>query len=117
MMDLIVFSVANNRYALNIENIKRILQDKQLTTIPNSNTLIDGMISHENSVIKVLNFRKLIGLISYDTELQNSFARFKTLYEEWINALKESIYHERVFSKTTNPHKCEPGMWLDGFNS
>ncbi len=62
MTDLIVFGVAGNRYALNIENIQRIIQAIELTDIPNSNYCIDGMMSYEDSVIKVLNFRKLIGL-------------------------------------------------------
>ncbi len=62
MIDLIVFSVASNKYALNIENIQRIIQATELTDIPNSHECIDGMMSHENGVIKILNFRKLIGL-------------------------------------------------------
>ncbi|MFA6192191.1 MAG: chemotaxis protein CheW [Sulfurimonas sp.] len=117
MMDLIVFSVGNNHYALNIENIQRIIQAKELTTIPNSSALIDGMMSYEEKVIKVLNFRKLIGLIPYEKELQKSFAVFKLSYQEWLNELKDSLEKGSVFTKTTNPHKSEFGMWLDGFNS
>ncbi|MDO8454032.1 MAG: chemotaxis protein CheW [Sulfurimonas sp.] len=117
MMDLIVFRVGNNRYALNIENIQRIIQAKELTAIPNSHELIDGMMSHEEKVIKVLNFRKLIGLIPYEQELQKSFAIFKLSYQEWLNELKDSLENGSLFTKTTNPHKCELGMWLDGFNS
>lgn len=62
MMDLIVFSVANNRYALNIDNVVRIIQATSLTEVPNSHKLIDGIISYEGNVLKVLNFRKLLGL-------------------------------------------------------
>lgn len=68
MVDLIVFSVDNNRYAINIENVQRIIQAVELTPIPNSNELIDGMMPYENSVIKVLNFRKLIGLPPHEDE-------------------------------------------------
>ena len=68
MMDLIVFSAGNNRYALNIENIQRIIQATELTDIPNVHKLIDGMMSHEGGVIKVLNFRKLIGLPPHEDE-------------------------------------------------
>lgn len=117
MTDLIVFSVGNNRYALNIENIQRIIQAKELTAIPSSNPLIDGMMSHEDKVIKVLNFRKLIGLVPYEKELQKSFAKFKVSYEEWLDELKDSIENGSVFTKTTNPHKCDLGMWIESFNS
>jgi len=62
MVDLIVFNVANNRYALNIDNIQRIIQSEKFTDIPNSHEFIDGMMSYEEGVLKVLNFRKLISL-------------------------------------------------------
>ncbi len=68
MIDLIVFNVGNNRYALNIENIQRIIQMVELTEIPNGSDFIDGMISYENNIVKVLNFRKLIGLDAYEDE-------------------------------------------------
>jgi len=72
MIDLIVFSVANNKYAINIENVQRIIQAVELTSIPNSHELVDGMMPYENSVIKVLNFRKLIGLPPHEEESESS---------------------------------------------
>ncbi|WP_372999194.1 chemotaxis protein CheW [Sulfurimonas sp.] len=71
MMDLIVFNVGSSRYALNIENIQRIIQIVELTEIPNAHDLIDGMMSYENSVVKVLNFRKVIGLPPHEDENKN----------------------------------------------
>ena len=68
MMDLIVFNVGSSHYALDIENIQRIIQIVELTEIPNAHDLIDGMMSYESSVIKVLNFRKVIGLPPHEDE-------------------------------------------------
>lgn len=68
MIDLIVFNVGSSYYALNIENIQRIIQIVELTEIPNTHSLIDGMMSYENNVVKVLNFRKLIGLPPHEDE-------------------------------------------------
>lgn len=67
-MDLIVFSVDNNKYALNIENVQRIIQVVELTTIPNTHECIDGMMSYEGNIVKVLNFRKLTGLAPHEDE-------------------------------------------------
>lgn len=67
-MDLIVFSVENNRYALDIENVQRIIQAVELTSIPNAHEYIDGMMSYEDSVVKVLNFRKLTHLPPHEDE-------------------------------------------------
>jgi len=68
MIDLIVFSVANNKYALNIENVQRIIQSVELTSIPNAHEYIDGMMSYEDNVIKVLNFRKLTNLEPHEDD-------------------------------------------------
>lgn len=117
MIDLIVFKVGDNRYALKIENIQRIIQSINLTDIPNAHPLIDGMMSYENGVIKILNFRKLIGLDSYEGELKEFFIKMKEAHEDWIEALKLSVSTGSKFTKTTNPHICELGKWIDNFTS
>jgi len=117
MIDLIVFSVATNKYALDIANIKRIIQAEALTTIPNKHPFIDGMMSHEDKVIKVLSFRKLIGLISYDEELEVLFKKLKGAHGAWVDALKIAVNTKSEFTKTTNPHMCELGKWIDAFTS
>ena len=117
MTDLIVFSVASNKYALKIENIQRIIQATELTEIPNSNHIIDGMMSYEDGVIKVLNFRKLIGLPAYKDELAVLFQKLKDGHLSWMNALKQSVETGSKFLKTFNPHMCELGKWIDSFTA
>jgi len=117
MIDLIVFSVGTNKYALDIENIQRIIQAEELTNIPNTHKYVDGMMSYEDKVIKVLSFRKLIGLESYDDELRVLFATLKKAHKEWIESLGTSVSTGSAFTKTTNPHLCDLGKWIDAFNS
>lgn len=117
MKDLIVFNVGENRYALNLENVQRIIESPSLTNIPNAHKLIDGMMSYEEKVIKVLSFRKLIAMNSYIHELSALFATLKAGHEEWISELKISLEIGAVFSKTLNPSACELGKWIDGFTA
>ena len=117
MTDLIIFGVANNRYALKIENIQRIIQCRNLTSIPNANEAMDGMMSYEDGVIKVLNFRKMIGIETYEEKLDVLFKRLKKAHAAWVDALKLSINTGSEFTKTTNPHMCELGKWIDDFRS
>lgn len=117
MKDLIVFNVGTNRYAMDIENIQRIIQSCDLTSIPNRHEFVDGMMSHEGNVIKVMSFRKLIGLQTYEDELRELFVKLKAGHQEWMESLKESIYEGRKFTKTIDPHMCELGKWLDNFTS
>lgn len=76
MTDLIVFSVGDNKYAMNIENVQRIIESTSLTSIPNAHKF-DGMMSYEDKVIKVLSFRKLIEMNTYKNELDTLFAGLK----------------------------------------
>ena len=117
MIDLIVFSIGTNKYAINIENIQRIIQAVALTSIPNANRLIDGMMSHEDKVIKVLNFRKLTGMQSYDEELASLFVKLKGAHGAWVESLQIAVTTKSEFTKTTNPHMCELGKWIDSFTS
>lgn len=117
MIDLIVFTVEHNKYAVKIDNIQRIIQASELTDIPGSHPFIDGMMSYEGNVLKVLSFRKLIGLESYDEGLQSLFARLKVAHADWVGALEKSLTTGCEFTKTTNPHMCELGKWIDSFTS
>ncbi|MFT5659868.1 MAG: chemotaxis signal transduction protein [Sulfurimonas sp.] len=117
MIDLIVFGVGSNRYAMNIENIQRIIQADNLTSIPNAHPYIDGMMSHEDSVIKVMSFRKLINYPSYEEELKDLFAQLKIGHKNWLDELKVSVDTGSPFTKTIDPHMCDLGKWIDGFTS
>ena len=117
MIDLIVFSVDNNKYALNIENVQRIIQSVDLTSIPNAHPYIDGMMSYEDSVVKILNFRRLIGMSTYNDELLELFSSLKNDHTSWVNELKSAVNNGSEFSKTTDPNACELGKWLNEFTS
>jgi purine-binding chemotaxis protein CheW len=117
MTDFIVFSVLKNKYAVKIENIQRIIEVSEVSNIPNSHQFIDGMMSYEDGVIKVLNFRAMTGIQSYQQELKELFAKLKEAHVSWLDALKESVHSGCEFTQTTNPHMCELGKWIDGFTS
>lgn len=117
MTDLIVFCVGENRYAIRIENIQRIIQSVTLTNIPHAHQYIDGIMSYEESIVKILSFRKMIELPSYKEELGALFIKLKAAHGAWIEALKVSVATGSDFSKTFNPHMCELGKWIDGFTA
>jgi len=117
MTDLIVFSVGENKYALNIENVQRIIQAVELTNIPNAHEYIDGMMSYEEKVIKVVNFRSIIDMPTYNHELEILFTSLKGAHKDWVNALEVSLENGSEFTKTFNPHACGLGKWIDSFTS
>ena len=117
MSDLIIFSLKESLYAIDLEYIKRIIQVPKLTDVPNDHPLIEGMMSYEESVIKVVGFRQMLEYESYDEELRKLFNTLKGQHKAWVEALENTVENGVTFSKTTNPHMCELGKWLDAFNS
>jgi len=116
MIDLIVFSVEKNKYAISIDNIIRIVQGTDLRSVPTSHEYIDGIMSYEDSIIKVLNFRKVINITTYEEELKKLFIELKKAHLSWIEALKDSLKNNEPFTKAINPHMCELGKWIDNFS-
>ncbi len=117
MVDFVIFKLAHSVYAIEIEKVQRIIQTPQLTDIPSAHEYVDGMMSYESRVIKVVNLRKMMGLVTYDDEMLVLFDDLKKQHVAWIDALEDAIYNDHPFSKTTNPHMCQLGKWLDGFTS
>lgn len=117
MRDTIIFEINKHLYGLDLDNIQRIIQVPELTTIPDSHPYIDGMMSYESGVIRVLNMRKICGMQSYEEELKNYFSELKQDHIQWVDSLCDSIQEETEFTKTTDPHVCGLGKWLDTFTS
>ncbi len=91
MQEYIVFTVASNRYGIAIDTIERIVNVPRVTPIPEAHRAVDGMISHEGRVIKVLNFRRLSGLPTYEEELLKRFAALKGELDGWVEALSQAV--------------------------
>ena len=117
MIDLIIFNIQDSYYAVDIENIQRIVQSGELTKVPNAHPLIDGMMSFEDQIIKIVNFRKMLNFQTYDEELNDKFIELKGQHKSWVEALKQTAHTGAEFHKTSNPHMCELGKWLDSFTS
>lgn len=115
--DCIVFTVAGNYYALEVEWIERIIQIPSLTAIPNAHPCIEGMMSYEHKVTKVVNFRKMTDLPTYEEELGKNFGKLKNDHVTWVKSLKNSIENGTQFHLTTDPHTCELGKWLDNYST
>ena len=116
MRSFIVFSILGQLYGIDIESVKRILPAQPLTHMPDEDAHIEGMFEYEDKVLKVLSFRQMIGQVSYTKELEGMFPDLMCQHKEWIDALKTSVQDGVPFSKTTDPHACHLGKWIDSFH-
>lgn len=117
MEDYIVFTVAGNYYAINVASVERIIQIPPLTAIPNAHPCIEGMISYERRVTKVVNFRKMTDLPTYEAELVGMFKEMKKEHEIWVKNLFEAVTNGKEFLHATDSHACKLGKWLDVYST
>jgi len=62
MRSFVLFKISAQLYAVDIEMVRRILPSSELTEVPDEPSHIEGMFQYEGEVLKVLSFRKLLGL-------------------------------------------------------
>jgi chemotaxis signal transduction protein len=117
MEDYIVFTVGSNYYALKVANVERIIQIPSVTHIPNAHPFIDGMMSYENRVTKIVNFRKMTAMTGHEIEIAALFKRVANDHEKWVTAFMEAMENNTDFTLTTDPHACNLGKWLDAYTT
>jgi chemotaxis signal transduction protein len=116
-MELIIFTVDNNLYALPLEGVERILQAQELTKAPNVPKQIDGMMSYNDHIIKVLNVRTMVGLQTYEDELNTLFTKLQGQHTNWVNTLSSSVNDGVPFTLARDAKLCDLGKWLSKFHS
>lgn len=116
MKSFVVFSVLDQDFAIDIECVQRILPAQPLTKMPEEGEHIDGMFQYEDEILKVVSFRHLIGEKSYAQELRELFPDLKNQHKDWLDALIQSVEEGTPFVKTTDPHACHLGKWIDSFH-
>lgn len=107
MEDYIVFTVGTNFYALNVENVERIIQMPSMTAIPNAHPFVDGMMSYEKRITKVVNFRKMTAMDAHEEDQTDEISgKSQKLL---IYQTKESFFAIKV-DKIDDMARIEPSM-------
>ena len=117
MKSFLLFSVEDLHYALDLEYVNRIVNIGEITPTSSKSKVVDGIINYEDRVIEVASFRKMISKQSYIDKIHNMFDELKKQHKAWIDALNDSVKDDVPFTKTTNPHMCHLGKWIDSFSS
>lgn len=120
LMPDVLFRIENKIYSLPATHIQTIVQMPSITAIPNSPNSVRGMIQYRNSIYKLIDLRKLLGLAT----VQETIDDFNNLmdarledHQNWLNELELSVKENRKFKLTTDPHKCKFGIWYDNYKT
>jgi len=117
MEDYIVFTVGTNFYALDVAHVERIIQMPNVTAIPNAHMYIDGMMSYEKRITKVVNFRKMTAMDAHEKEIADLFVRVGHDHQAWVDSFMAAMENNTGFALTTDPHACRLGKWLDTYST
>ncbi len=60
-VQVVVFKMGNERYGVNISQIKEIIKPPQITDIPNSPDFIEGVTNLRGEITTIINLRKRFG--------------------------------------------------------
>jgi purine-binding chemotaxis protein CheW len=61
-MQVIVFKLGNEKYGVEISQVREIIKPAQITKIPNSPDFIEGVINLRGQITTIINLRKRFGL-------------------------------------------------------
>lgn len=115
----LIFSLCGFTYAINTEFVTGILvPPDNLTAVPNTPQEYRGITNIRGEVYPVIDMRRLFGYPSLDKECDDFTAMLEEREKDhinWANELKHSVEANEDFKLTTDPHKCQFGIWFDNF--
>jgi chemotaxis signal transduction protein len=116
MKSFIVFTISDNRYAIDLSVTKRIIQATKLKRVPNSSSFIDGLLSFDNSVIKVLNLRTALKIEQFENEMRKNLDGTKQYHINFFHSVEETVKSRNSFPHELDPNLCSVGQFIASFN-
>ncbi len=117
-VDYLIFMLSNQLYALPYHNLVQIIDSPTATRMPNMDGHVRGAINFSGEMIVLYDMRQTLGLPALAEEVSktvHALAARKQDHINWLNTLKDEVYHDKDISVQTNPHKCAFGKWYDTY--
>lgn len=78
MKDCVVFILDNQRYAIYLSSVERIVSMVEITPFPKAPEIVIGIINLQGRIIPVINIRKRFGLPDKETDLNDQLIIART---------------------------------------
>ena len=108
---LLVFSVHEQRYALHLANVERIVRAVEVTPLPESPESVLGVVNVQGRIIPVLSLRKRLKLTEREIELNDRLI-IAECSERSVAMLVDSVLGvvEASEDDLVPAHRIAPGM-------
>jgi len=103
---LITFIINTEEYAFPIESVREILRVTSITSVPEVPEYVLGILSIRNSILPIIDIRRLFGLDSLEEKIINEMTEIAM---RWINLFESSSDYNLPGTNLTS--------WIDNFRT
>jgi purine-binding chemotaxis protein CheW len=116
----LVFSAADQLFALPYQDLLQILDTPTCTALPLAPRSVRGVIDVQGSTVPLIDMRVLLGakpLREEMHELITTIAARRQDHVNWLKRLRDAVYQEQEITVQTDPHQCNFGLWYDRYTT
>jgi purine-binding chemotaxis protein CheW len=108
---LVVFRLENQRYAMPLAAVERIVRAVEVTALPKAPGIVLGVIDVEGRVLPVFNLRRRVGLAEREIGPADQFLLARTTQRTVVLVIDEAQgVIERPTTAITGPGSIVPGL-------
>jgi purine-binding chemotaxis protein CheW len=108
---LVVFHLDDQRYAIPLAAVERIVRAVDVTALPKAPGIVLGVIDVEGRVLPVLNIRRKVGLADREIGPEDHFLLARTRQRTVVLVIDEAQgVIERPATEITGPGRIVPGL-------
>jgi purine-binding chemotaxis protein CheW len=116
-IQLVTFLVENEEYAFPIDIVREVLRVGNITEVPNVVSYVVGILTVRNSVLPVVDIRKLFGMKLLVDELSKELEMMEKASKQWMDLFRQSIVLGTGFRNDTDAENTQLGKWIDNFRT
>jgi purine-binding chemotaxis protein CheW len=108
---LVVFRLDNQRYAMPLAAVERIVRAVEVTALPKAPDIVLGVIDVAGRILPVLNLRRKVGLADREIRAADQFLLAQTSQRTVVLVIDEAqAVIERPATEITGPGRIVPGL-------
>lgn len=107
---VVIFTLDDLSYAIPLVNVIRIIHAIEVSPLPKTPAIIEGIINVGGRIIPVVNMRKRFGLVSKEMSIDDNLIIVKTekrelaLWVDMVTRIQEIMPGKYAFTKTLLPY-------------
>jgi len=114
---MVTFLLSNQEYAFPIEVVSEVLRVGKITRVPRSPGFVVGILTVRDSVLPIIDNRRLFGMESLVEELDRGLDLLLARKKEWFAQLRRSLDEGTTFRGNRSAALSELGVWIEEFRT